>query len=162
MRATTAVIATSVLLTLGLTGCASSDETTTAPGAATAASAADLSGLDEGTATACTLAENAVLGNAGHDLDLESASQIVTAGKSAKSTLITTQTGALEFSVRKAQAAAGNPDEQTLTAAVSSEILKFRTVCQDVAALKASIPSASTGGSGASADPDEPVDRSVR
>ncbi|MEU4694086.1 hypothetical protein [Actinoplanes sp. NPDC023714] len=161
MRATTAVIATSVLLTLALTGCGSNDDNATAPGAATAASVADLSGLDESTATACTLAENAVLGKAGHDLDLESANQIITAGKTAKSTLVATQTGVLELSVRKAEAAAGNPDEQTLTAQVSTEILKFRTVCQDVDSLKASIPEETTGGSGASADPDEPVDRSV-
>ncbi|WP_433824846.1 hypothetical protein ACQP2E_22160 [Actinoplanes sp. CA-015351] len=161
MRATTAVIATSVLLTFALTGCASDDGTSTAPGAATAASAADLSGLDESTATACTLAENAVLGRAGHDLDLESANQIITAGKTAKSTMISTQANVLEVSVRKAEASVGDPDEQTLTAAVSTDILKFRTVCQDVEALKASIPKATTGGSGASSDPNEPVDRSV-
>lgn len=154
------MIATSVLLTLALSGCAGTDDTTTAAGAATAASTADLSGLDESTATACTLAEDAVLGRAGHDLNLPSANQIVTAGKTAKSSLVRTQAGVLELSVRNAEAAAGNPDEQTATAAVSTEILKFRTVCQDVDAVKASIPEASTGGAGASADPDEPVDRS--
>jgi hypothetical protein len=161
MRATTAVIATSVLLSLALTGCASNDDTTAVPGAATATSAMDLSGLDENTATACTMAENAVLGKAGHDLDLESANQIITAGKSAQSTLVATQSNVLELSVRKAEAAVGDPDEQTLTAAVSSEILKFRTVCQDLDAVKAGIPEETTGGSGASADPNEPVDRSA-
>ncbi len=155
------MIATSALLALALSGCASNDEPTTAPGAATVASAVDLTGLDEGSATACTLAENAVLGKAGHDLDLESANEIITAGKTSKSSVITIASSVLEFSVRKAEAAAGNPDEQTLTAAVSTEILKFRTVCQDPKTVKAGIASPSTGGSGASSNPDEPVDRSV-
>jgi hypothetical protein len=147
MRGSTiAAVATCTLL--AITGCANSEE---APTTATAAGAANMAGLDKGTAGACTVAADATHGQNGRDLDLATATQIVAFGRTAKSTIVTAATDVLATSVAKAQAAAGEPDEDVLTAEVGSAILKVQTVCQDTDAVKASITTPSTGGEGASA-----------
>ena len=174
MRGTT-VIATCTFLALALSGCAGEATDQGAapvnPGsAATDANSAgstgpdstgpDFTGLDEGTAAACTVAEKAVLGSEGHDLDVSSAKAIVAAARTSKSSLLTTQAAALQYGVSRAEAAAGNPDEAGMVAEVTAAILKFRTVCQDTDALAASVQAPATGGSGASAPVNEPTDRS--
>ncbi|GAA2703534.1 hypothetical protein [Actinoplanes palleronii] len=140
MRGSTiAAVATFTLL--AITGCANSDES--AP-AATAAGSANMAGFDKGTAGACTVADQATHGEEGRDLDLATARDIVTFGKTSKSTIITAATEVLNSSVAKAQAAAGEPNEAVLTAEVSSAILKVQTVCKDTEAVKASITTPST------------------
>jgi hypothetical protein len=144
MRGSTiAAVATFTLL--AITGCASSDDN--AP-TATAAGAANTAGLDQATAAACTVADQATKGADGRDLNVATAKDIVTLGKTSKSTIITAATAVLDASVQKAQAAAGNPDEPVLVAEVTSAILKFQTACQDTDAVKASI---TKGGKAASA-----------
>ncbi|WIM93377.1 hypothetical protein ACTOB_005354 [Actinoplanes oblitus] len=150
MRGSTiAAVATCTLL--AITGCAKSEDN--AP-VATAAGAANTAGLDQGTAAACTLADQATKGQDGRDLDLATAKDIVTLGNTSKSTIITAATDVLSASLSKAQAAAGNPDEAVLVAEVSSSILKFQTACQDTDAVKASITkeSKNAGGTGATSD----------
>jgi hypothetical protein len=154
MRGSTiAAVATFTLL--AITGCANSEET---PSTATAAGAANMAGLDQGTADACTTADQATRGENGRDLDMTSAKEIVTLGQTSKSTIITAATDVLSSAVQKAHAAAGNPDEAVLTAEVSAAILKFQTACQDTDAVKASITKASkdSGDEAGSADPTAP------
>lgn len=149
MRGSTiAALATCTLL--AITGCANSEES---PSPATAgAGAANVAGLDKGTAGACTIASEATQGQNGHDLNVATAQQIIAQGRNSRSTIVTAATDVLSASVAKAQAAAGNPDEAVLTAEVSTAILKLQTACQDTDAVKASITTPSTGGEGASAD----------
>ncbi|WP_221321744.1 hypothetical protein [Actinoplanes sp. L3-i22] len=157
MRGSTiAAVATCTLL--AITGCANSEE---APTTATAAGAANMAGLDKGTAGACTVAYDATHGQNGRDLDLATAKQIVIYGKTAKSTIVTAATDVLSTVVARAQAAAGNPDEDVLTAEVGTAILKVQTVCQDTDAVKASITTPSTGGEGASAEATSTTDSKV-
>ncbi|MBB4743722.1 hypothetical protein BJY16_007181 [Actinoplanes octamycinicus] len=159
MRGSTiAAVATCTLL--AITGCAKTDDN--AP-VATAGGAANVAGLDKGTAAACTLAEQATKGEDGRDLDLATAKDIVAVGSTSKSTIITAATDVLAASLAKAQAAAGNPDEAVLVAEVSSSILKVRTACQDTDAVKASITKASkdTGETGATSDSTSATDGKV-
>ncbi|GIF14252.1 hypothetical protein [Actinoplanes teichomyceticus] len=149
MRGSTiAAVATCTLL--AITGCANSEESA-ATSAATAAAAANVAGLDKGTAGACTVADQATRGEDGRDLDLATAKEIVSLGKTSRSTIITAATEVLDRALQKAQAAAGEPNEAVLTAEVSSAILKVQTACQDTDAVKASItsPSQTSGSEGA-------------
>jgi hypothetical protein len=153
MRGSTiAAVATCTLL--AITGCANSEQT---PPTATAAGAANVAGLDKGTAEACTTADQATRGENGRDLDLATATDIVAVGKTSKSTIITAATDVLSSALLKAQAAAGEPDEAVLTAEVSTAILKFRTACQDTDAVKASITKASKNSKGGTGASDEPA-----
>jgi hypothetical protein len=151
---TVAALVTCTLL--AITGCANREET---PTAATAAGAANVAGFDQGSAGACTIAADATRGQNGRDLDLATASQIITMGRTSRSTVITAATDVLSSAAAKAQAAAGNPDEAVLTAELSTAILKLQTVCQDADAVKAAITTPSTGGEGASAATTSPLDR---
>ncbi len=152
MRGSTiAAVATCTLL--AITGCANSEDT---PTSATAAGAANMAGLDDGAAGACTIADEAVRGQNGRDLDVATANKIVSLGKTSASTIITAASDLLGGAVQRAQAAAGNPDEAVLVAEVSSAILKFQTSCQDTDAVKASMTKAgetTSGGAGSAEDP---------
>ncbi|MFI1995179.1 hypothetical protein [Actinoplanes sp. NPDC020271] len=141
---------------LAITGCANSDNN---PDTATAAGAANVAGLDKGSAGACTIAYDATHSQNGRDLDVATATQIISVGKTSRSTIITAATDVLSGAVAKAQAAAGEPDEDVLKAEVSSAILKLQTACQDTDAVKANITTPSTGGGGASAEATSAVDR---
>ncbi|GLW27649.1 hypothetical protein [Actinoplanes regularis] len=159
MRGSTiAAVATCTLL--AITGCANSEET---PTTATAAGAANMAGLDNGTAGACTVADQAVRGQNGRDLDVATAKQIVTLGKTSESTIITAASDLLAGAVQRAESAAGNPDEAVLVAGVSSAILKFQTSCKDTDAVKASMTKAgeNTGGGAGSADDPSVTDAKV-
>lgn len=158
MRGSTiAAVATCTLL--AITGCANSEDTPTS--ATAGAGAANVAGLDKGTAGACTIASQATHGEDGRDLDLETGKAIIAVGRTSKSTIVTAATDLLSTAVSKAQAAAGNPDEAVLTAEVSTAILKLQTVCQDTDAVKASITTPSTGGEGASATATSATDSKV-
>jgi hypothetical protein len=151
---TIAAVVTCTLL--AITGCANSEES---PNTATAAGAADVAGLDKGTAGACTIAYDATHGQNGRDLDVATATQIISQGKTSRSTIVTASTDALSAAVAKARAAAGEPDEDVLKAEVSNAILKLQTACQDTDAVKASITTPSTAGEGASTESTSAVDR---
>ncbi|WP_436531042.1 hypothetical protein [Actinoplanes sp. HUAS TT8] len=158
MRGSTiAAVATCTLL--AITGCANNSEDT--PTTATAAGAANMAGLDKGTAAACTMASQATHGENGRDLDLATAKQIVTLGRTSRSTIVTAATDVLSSAVSQAQAAAGDPNEAVLTAEVGTAILKLQTACQDTDAVKASITTPSTGGEGASAEATSAIDNKV-
>ncbi|MEV0896082.1 hypothetical protein [Actinoplanes sp. NPDC049802] len=136
MRGTiTAAVFASTLL--AISGCATPGEP--AGSAATAAPTVSISGLDDATASACTLANQATLGQDGYDFDVATANQIVTLGKQSKSTLITAATNVVEQSARQAEAAAGDSEEATHLAELRAAMLKFQTVCQNVDALTVSI-----------------------
>jgi hypothetical protein len=113
-----------------------------------------MAGFDKGTAGACTVAGQATHGEEGRDLDLATARDIVTLGRTSKSTIITSAAERLDSSVQKAQAAAGEPNEAVLVAEVSTAILKVQTACQDTKAVKASITTASTASGSADATTD--------
>jgi hypothetical protein len=136
MRAkTTVAVVTSTLL--AISGCATSGQS--AAPAATAAPAVSISGLDEATAAVCGIANQATLGEGGYDFDVATANQIVTLGKTSKSTVITAAANVLSVPTLQAQAAAGQPEEAAHLAELRSAMLKFQTICQDVDALVVSI-----------------------
>ncbi|MFC4072636.1 hypothetical protein [Actinoplanes subglobosus] len=132
---TTVAVVTSTLL--AISGCATSGQSV-AP-AATAAPAVSISGLDEATAAVCGIANQATLGEGGYDFDVATANQIVTLGKSSKSTVITAAANILSVSTLQAQASAGEPEEAAHLAELRTAMLKFQTICQDVDALVVSI-----------------------
>lgn len=141
-RSTTAAVALTTLL--GLFGCASTSETAE-PGAAPTTPALT-AGLDEGTHNACVLAGQATLGEGGRDLDVATARDIISAGKTSESSLITSAVNVLESTTSSAEATAGTPDQAAHLAEVSAAILKVQTVCKDVEALKSSIETPGAGG----------------
>lgn len=143
-RSTTAALALSTLL--GLVGCASTSESAAPGGAPT--TPAVTPGLDEGTHLTCTLAGQATLGQDGRDLNVATAKDIVTAGRTSQSVLITSAVNVVESAALRAEAAAGTPDEAAIVAEVKAAILKVQTVCQDVPSLKSSIESPGAGGGG--------------
>ncbi|GGN43311.1 hypothetical protein FHR83_001820 [Actinoplanes campanulatus] len=136
MRGTTiAAVFASTLL--AISGCATPGEPVGS--AATAAPTVSISGLDNATASACTVANQATLGQDGYDFDIATANQIVTLSKQSKSTLITAAANVVEQPLRKAEATAGEFEQATHLAELRTVMLKFQTVCQDVDALTVSI-----------------------
>jgi hypothetical protein len=146
----TVAVLTSTLLVIS--GCATSGQSV-AP-AATAVPAVTISGLDPATAEVCGISHQATLGEGGYDFDVATASQIVSLGKTSKSTVITAAAAVLEVPVRQAQASVGEPDEEGHLAALRTEMLKFQTLCQDEEALVVSIEESKT-----SRDAAEPATR---
>ncbi|MBG0562394.1 hypothetical protein [Actinoplanes aureus] len=143
-RFTTAAVALTTLI--GLFGCASTSENAESGAAPT--TPAITAGLDQGTHNACVLSGQATLNEAGRDLDVATAKDIISAGKASESTLITSAVNVLESAALRAEAAAGTPDEGAILAEVSAAILKVQTVCRDIDALKASIETRGAGGGG--------------
>ncbi len=133
---TTAAVLTSTLL--AISGCATTTGQSAAP-AATAAPAVTISGLDEATANACGIANQATLGKDGYDFDVATAKQIIALGETSKSTVITAAANILELPTRQAEGSAGEPEEAAHLAELRSAMLKFQTVCQDVDGLVGSI-----------------------
>lgn len=157
-RSTTAAVALTTLI--GLFGCASPSETA-APGDSPSLPAV-AAGLDDATHATCTLAGQATIGDAGRDLDVATAKDIIAAGKGSPSTLITSAVNVLESAALRAEAAAGTPDEGALVAEVSAAILKVQTVCQDASSLRTSLETPGTGGGGeAGADSEATEDSRV-
>jgi hypothetical protein len=132
---TTVAVVTSTLL--AISGCATSGQP--ADPADTPAPAASIKGLDEATSAVCGIANQATLGEGGYDFDVATATQIVTLGKTSKSTLITAAANVLSVSTRQAQSSAGDPEEAGHLAELRTAMLRFQSVCQDVDALVVSI-----------------------
>lgn len=141
-RSSTAAVALATLI--GLFGCASTSESAGSGGAPT--TPAITPGLDEGTHNTCVLAGQATLGDAGRDLDVATAKDIVSAGRASQSVLISSAVNVLESAALRAEAAAGTPEETALVAEVKAAILEVQTVCKDVDSLKSSIESPGAGG----------------